>query len=56
MSLPAGDYLIQVYGAFEIPNTDGGAIECDLWGAGVVVWPQLTYWVDGNGNDPVRRW
>ncbi len=32
LSLARGDYLVQVYGAFEIPSTDGGPIECDLFG------------------------
>lgn len=44
LELAAGDYLIQVYGAFQIPNTDGGVIECDILGA--EVWPQLTFWMD----------
>jgi hypothetical protein len=50
LSLPAGAYLIQVYGAFQIANTDGGAIECDLF-PGVDIWPQLTFWVDDNANN-----
>ena len=54
LSLAAGDYLIQVYGAFQIPNTDGGVIECDLF-AGVEVWPQLTLWVDEDAQR-LRRW
>lgn len=47
---PGAAYLIQVYGSFQMPNTNGGAVECDLLG-GADVWPQLTFWIDGNGND-----
>ena len=29
---PGVAYLIQMYGAFQIPNGDGGPVECDLFG------------------------
>ena len=47
LSLPAGDYLIQVYGAFQIPNL-AGPIECNLFVADI--WPQLTFWMDEDGG------
>ena len=49
LELAAGDYLIQVYGAFQVPG-DGAPVECDLFGEGVVVWPQLTFWRDLPGG------
>jgi S-layer homology domain len=48
LSLAAGDYMIEVYGAFEIPG-DGGAPECDLF-PGVDIWPQLTFWIDQDAS------
>ena len=49
LSLPAGDYLVQVYGAFQIPDlTPADGIDCDLFG--VDIWPQLTFWMDEDGG------
>ena len=50
LSLEPGAYMIEIYGAFEVAG-NGGAPECDQFGAGVEVWPQLTFWIDGNNND-----
>jgi hypothetical protein len=48
MTLEAGSYMINVFGAFEIIGL-ASPPECDLFG-GVEVWPQITFFVDDDAS------